>query len=170
MLGAVAARQIKLANPSADSSRLMMVLAVDIVGDSPTERHKLRPRRNGQEIAGRDYKFENFRQANAGLGDKKAAGPVEADEAVEAGHLDQGAAVIEAAVAIGTPQPAGQQAVGRLGALFATSGTSSSRKGRTRDAHLGARSLPHGRMSVSGVKPFTSPTGWRWRPVRRARG
>src|SRR3954467_10918844 len=65
-LSAIAAHHIEPANPSADRPGTMMVLAMDIVGYRSAERHEFRAGRNRQEIAGRDYNFQNVCQADAG--------------------------------------------------------------------------------------------------------
>src|SRR5258707_776834 len=100
MFGAVAARQIKLVNPSADSPGAVMILAMDIVSNSPTQRDKLCSGRNGQEIAGRDDKLQNFSEANAGLGDEQSICPIKADEMVKTGHVNHRAAIIDAAISV----------------------------------------------------------------------
>jgi hypothetical protein len=47
-LDAIAAHQIEPANPSADRPGAMVILAMDIVGDSPTKRHEFPTGCDGQ--------------------------------------------------------------------------------------------------------------------------
>ena len=167
VFSAIAAHQIKLANPSADRPGAMMILAVDIVGDCPAKRDKFRAGGDRQEIAGRDDEMKNFRQADTGLGNKNAGCSIKTDKVVETGHIDDRAVVVDAAVSVRPPQSRSEKMIWSAAEPSAIRASSSSRNdGRaTRICVRGV--LPHGKMSERERNPVTTPTEWIWRQKHR---
>jgi hypothetical protein len=108
VLTAIAAQQGQTADPASKRTGAVVVLAMHVIGNGAAESHEFGAGGHWQKEAGGNGEFQHFCQADASLGFQQAAGPIEADKAVEAGYLDQGAAVVEAAVAIGPPQSTGQ--------------------------------------------------------------
>src|ERR1700675_4519466 len=100
MFCAVAAYQIELLNPPSDRPGTMMVLAVNVIGYSPTKRDKLCTGSYRQEISGWNRDLQNFQQANSGFGDKKSGRSIEADKIVKTCHIDHRAIVVYAAISV----------------------------------------------------------------------
>ncbi len=87
----------------------MMIFPVHIVGYRAADGHESRTRRDRQEPAARDRDLENIREAHSRLTKDVALLCVKTEDPVQAGTLDQVAAVIQAGIAVTSAQSVGQQ-------------------------------------------------------------
>jgi hypothetical protein len=94
---------------TAESAGDMMVLAVDVVGYRPADTHELRPRRRRQEPAVGQREIDDLRQRYACLAADHTGPGIEVEEAAQVARVDEGAAIIGAAIPVTTSLPASQQ-------------------------------------------------------------
>src|SRR6266446_3827829 len=102
-----------LANVSPEGSGAVMVLTVDVIGDSPADGDEARAGRNGKEPSFREEYVEDVREADAALASDHASRFVETENAVEAAAVDQCAPVVETRVAVTAAEAVGEQGAGR---------------------------------------------------------
>jgi hypothetical protein len=91
----------------AEATRMVMVLAVHVVGDRAAHRQKPGPRRHRQKpgaaVGLRPAQHgQNIGQLHTGFAGQNAGLPVEIDEPVEVAAIDQRAAGIERHIAVGS--------------------------------------------------------------------
>jgi hypothetical protein len=96
----VRTQQLEGAHVASERSRAMVVLAVDVVGDRAADRDAARARSHGQEPSGGHDGVEKPLDRGARFAPHDAVHPIEGDEAVEPRRVDEGAALVQAAVAV----------------------------------------------------------------------
>jgi hypothetical protein len=128
-----------------------MVFAVDIVGDRAAERHETRARRRRQEPAGANQDAKALRQRHAGFRPHDACLLVECDQPIEAGHVDDAAAGVEIAVAVGAAQADGKAR--RLARQFSGDLSEFIREARPRHCVRFAHDAAPGREGLRWMEP-----------------
>src|SRR6185437_294634 len=97
---AVGASELETAHVRPEAAGDMVVLAVHVVRDGPSDRDEARAWRDRQEPARGNRDLQDLLERRAGLAPQHPARPVERDHAVETGGMEQRAAGVEAAVAV----------------------------------------------------------------------
>jgi len=111
---AVAAQEREGSNVPAEAAGNAVVLAVDVVGDRPAQRHEPRPRahRKTPHTTARcrpaNERVEKIRETDAGFGAQDPSRGVEREETVEPAGLDQETSGVEAGIAVGSAPAEGQ--------------------------------------------------------------
>jgi hypothetical protein len=77
-----------------------MVLAMHVIGDGAAHGDEARSRRDRQEPAARHDQLEQLIERDAGFTAQHAAGLIEGDETVESARPEQGAVLVQAAIAV----------------------------------------------------------------------
>ena len=113
--GAVGADELKGGDVAGEGAGVLVVFAVDVVGDGTAEGDVFGAGGDGEEEAARDGEVEDLGEGDAGLGGEEAGLRVEGDEAVHAGGLEEIAAFEEADVAVAAAHADGEGAVGEVG-------------------------------------------------------
>src|SRR4029077_17068298 len=98
-----------LADVSAEGSRAMMVLPVDIVGDGSANGDEARTRRDGGKPSFREKYVDDVGKADSAFATQHASRFVESQHAVETAAIDQLAAGIETRVPITAAKAIGKQ-------------------------------------------------------------
>src|SRR5207342_3199699 len=98
--GSIAAKQFEAFDMVAEAAGGMVVLAVHVVGDRAADGDVAGARRDRHEPALRDHLFEDFAEQDTRFAAKFSRRRIEGDEAVQATRGKQGAAGVEATVAI----------------------------------------------------------------------
>ena len=154
--GAVAPQQPERTDVTPEGAGPIVVLAVDIVGDRPAKGHELGPRRHGHEPAARHADFEQPPDRKPRLRPHDAGRPVGRDDAIEAAHPEQAAAIVEAHVAIGAAEATRQETTrSGFGRMRCQSGQKLVVEGRFTDPALPVNDAAPGggRDGLDGSKP-----------------
>ena len=109
---AIGALQVERQHMVAERAAPVVVLAVHIVGDGAAHRDQARAGQHRQPPAARQEEVLDVAQHHARLAGQPAGRLVEGDEAIEAGRTPQGAAGIEAGIAIAAAEPVGDAGPG----------------------------------------------------------
>ena len=91
----------------AERAAVVVVLAVDVVGNGAADGGHLGARHDRQAPAARDHQALDVAQQDARLADQPAVALVESDQAVERGRAPQHAAGVEAFVAVAAARAVG---------------------------------------------------------------
>src|ERR1035438_2570111 len=108
--------QADLADVRAESPRTVVVLAVDVVSDSPADSDKASAGRDGKEPPFREEYIDDVGEAHAAFAAQHPRGFIETQEAVEAPAVDQFATGVETRIAVAASQAIGKQGA-RCGSL-----------------------------------------------------
>src|SRR5260370_23566538 len=101
--------QADLANVSAEGSSTVMVLTVDVVGNSSTDCDEARAGRDGKEPSFRKEYVEDVGEADAAFAAEHDSRFVESEDTVEAATVDQSTAGVETRVSIAAAEAIGEQ-------------------------------------------------------------
>src|SRR6185369_12954164 len=112
---AIGAQQLEAWHVMAEGPCAMVVLAVDVVGDGAADRHEPRARRDRKEEAARQREGRDFREQHARLAAQRRGGRIERDEAIEVARAQDGAAVVEARIAIAAARAVRQDRAAIIG-------------------------------------------------------
>src|SRR5688572_1979059 len=100
----------------------VVILAVHIVGNGPTESDELRTRRHRQEPAVGDREVQELRKRHAGLRSDNAAAPVHGNELVETAHVDDVLGGGKTAIAVAPAEAVSERVAMQRGGLGQLSG------------------------------------------------
>ncbi len=110
-MAAVGADQLELRYVAAEGAGVVVVLAVDVVGDGAAERDVLGARRDRKEEAAWHGEVEDLRQRNAGLRREQASDRVEVQQAIHGRGLEKRAVLEQADVAVASTHANGKRAM-----------------------------------------------------------
>lgn len=95
---------------TAKSAPLVVVLAMNVIGHRPAERHKPGTRRDRQKPSMRRTVINNLVQHHAGFGGQKSNLGIKTDDVFLAAHVSQHTKAVVTAIAVGSTIAKGQQA------------------------------------------------------------
>jgi len=105
--------QSDLANVSAEGSSAVMVLTVNVVGNSTADGDEASAGRNGKKPSSREEYVDDVGETDAAFAADHASGFVETEDAIESATVNQFSSGVETRVAIAAAEAIGQQRAGR---------------------------------------------------------